>query len=107
MKRRAQGQSAPAAPVHEQPQAPPSLPPEKADRPVPATPTEKPDPSAAAAAASNLTPQPLMYGDAPPSYEDAVADDMAPINAPRPDYAPPPVAEDDILRKDEKKGWVG
>lgn len=31
-----------------------------------------------------------MYDDAPPSYEDAIAADMPPIDGPRPDYRPPP-----------------
>ena len=48
---------------------------------------------------------PPMYGDAPPSYEDAIASDLPPIDAPRPNYAPPPPVEDDILRGDEKKGF--
>ncbi|KAF2839389.1 arrestin [Patellaria atrata CBS 101060] len=33
------------------------------------------------------------YDDAPPSYEDAIASDMPPIDGPRRDYAPPPPAE--------------
>lgn len=34
------------------------------------------------------------YEDAPPSYEDAVAQDMPAVDGPRRDYAPPPVPED-------------
>lgn len=34
------------------------------------------------------------YGDAPPSYEDAIASDVPPVMAPRPQYAPPPPGED-------------
>ena len=48
---------------------------------------------------------PPMYSEAPPSYEDAVAIDLAPVDAPRPDYAPPAVTEDNALRRDEKSGW--
>lgn len=51
--------------------------------------------------------QPPDYSEAPPSYEDAIASQLPPIDAPRPDYAPPPSREDDVLRNDEKKGWVG
>lgn len=43
------------------------------------------------------------YADAPPSYEDAIASDLQPVDAPRPDYAPPPPAEDDVLRGVEKR----
>lgn len=50
--------------------------------------------------------EPPDYSEAPPSYEDAIAAELAPLDAPRPDYAPPPVAEDDLLGRDEKKGWV-
>lgn len=47
--------------------------------------------------------QPLPeYFQAPPSYEDAIAADMRPVDAPRPNYAPPPAGEDNILRGDEK-----
>ena len=52
----------------------------------------------------NAQPPP-MYSDAPPSYEDAIASNLPPVDAPRPDYAPPPPGEDDILRSDEKKGF--
>jgi hypothetical protein len=34
------------------------------------------------------------YGDAPPSYEDAIASDLPPVQAPRPQYAPPPTGDD-------------
>ena len=47
--------------------------------------------------------QPPEYSDAPPSYEDAVATDMPPVDAPRPDYAPPPAGDDDVLGMDEKR----
>lgn len=49
---------------------------------------------------------PPAYSEAPPSYEDAIATNLRPVNAPRPDYAPPPAVEDDVLSNDEKKGWV-
>jgi len=51
-------------------------------------------------------PPPEPYDEAPPSYEDAIAADLPPVDAPRPDYAPPPVGEDDVLRRDEKRRWV-
>ncbi|KAF1988542.1 hypothetical protein K402DRAFT_391761 [Aulographum hederae CBS 113979] len=35
-------------------------------------------------------PRPGAVVDAPPSYEDAIASDMPPIDGPRPDYVPPP-----------------
>ncbi|EMC98920.1 hypothetical protein BAUCODRAFT_31194 [Baudoinia panamericana UAMH 10762] len=50
--------------------------------------------------------QPPMYSDAPPSYEDAIASHLPPVDAPRPEYAPPPTTNDVMLRGDEKKGWV-
>jgi hypothetical protein len=37
------------------------------------------------------------YGDAPPSYEDAIASDLPPVRAQRPQYAPPPMGEDGKL----------
>lgn len=45
-------------------------------------------------AAQGFAQAPAEYNDAPPSYEDAIASDLAPVNAPRPHYAPPPAAED-------------
>ncbi|KAF2716924.1 hypothetical protein K431DRAFT_256534 [Polychaeton citri CBS 116435] len=54
---------------------------------------------------SSQTGQQQTYDDAPPSYEDAIASELPPMDAPRPDYAPPPPAEDDALRRDEKRGW--
>lgn len=54
----------------------------------------------------HAAPPPDPYEEAPPSYEDAIAADLPPVDAPRPDYAPPPVGDDDVLRRDEKKGWV-
>ncbi|SMY18958.1 unnamed protein product [Zymoseptoria tritici ST99CH_1A5] len=43
----------------------------------------------------------------PPSYEDAIAEDAAPVRAPRPVYVPPVAVEDRVLGGggDEKKGW--
>ncbi|KAF2140008.1 uncharacterized protein K452DRAFT_231176 [Aplosporella prunicola CBS 121167] len=44
---------------------------------------------------SYLPPQAAHgYEDAPPSYEDAVAVDIPPVDGPRRDYVPPPVPED-------------
>lgn len=49
-----------------------------------------------------------VHVDAPPSYEDAIASNIPPINAHRPDYEPPPAAaEDDVLGGDEKKRFFG
>ncbi|THZ05724.1 hypothetical protein D6C95_02710 [Aureobasidium pullulans] len=48
------------------------------------------------------------YGDAPPSYEDAMATDVQPMEGVRrADYAPPTVAEDPLLNsgRGEKSGW--
>ncbi|KAK3710698.1 hypothetical protein LTR37_010117 [Vermiconidia calcicola] len=69
---------------------------------APATPLEGPSSSRFPVA---QPAQPPLYGDAPPSYEDAVASNLPPLDAPRPDYAPPPAAEDDVLGGDEKKGF--
>lgn len=44
-------------------------------------------------------------GDAPPSYEDAIANDAPPVVAPRPNYAPPAPVNDPMLAGDEKKGF--
>jgi len=49
---------------------------------------------------------PPDYAEAPPSYEDAIANDLSPVDAPRPEYVPPPSGDDHMLRQDEKKGWV-
>lgn len=76
---------------------------------VPSTPIEPSGSSAApefpARPGAMLTQEPPSYSDAPPSYEDAIASNLPPVDAPRPDYAPPPPGEDDILRGDEKKGF--
>ena len=53
-----------------------------------------------------VTSEPPMYSDAPPSYEDAIATNLSPVEAARPEYAPAPAGEDDVLRRDEKRGWV-
>ena len=50
---------------------------------------------------------PPAYSEAPPSYEDAIAVSLPPVDAPRPEYVPPAAAEDDLLGRDEKRGWVG
>lgn len=42
--------------------------------------------------------------DAPPSYEDAIANDAPPVVAPRPTYAPPAPIDDPMLGGDEEKG---
>lgn len=48
-----------------------------------------------------------VYTDAPPSYEDAIASDLPPIDAQRPNYEPPSTGEDNLLGRDEKKGFLG
>ncbi|KAK0902984.1 hypothetical protein LTS16_019512 [Friedmanniomyces endolithicus] len=75
---------------------------------VPPTPTDEAGPSeppARPGMAGDALPPGYMR-EAPPSYEDAVATNMPPVSAPRPDYAPPLAAEDDLLGRDEKRGWV-
>ncbi len=39
-----------------------------------------------------MSPDGQSFDEAPPSYEDAIAEDMPPIDGPRRDYAPPPVS---------------
>nr|POE59208.1 hypothetical protein CFP56_24477 [Quercus suber] len=83
---------------------PGSLAPMDATDAIPPTPVEGPS-SAAQPGSSSTAQQPPMYSEAPPSYEDAIATQIAPVVAPRPQYAPPPTIEDDLLGQDEKKGW--
>lgn len=78
------------------------------DSAVPETPIEGPSHEFPARQGMAMPPQQQPpYDDAPPSYEDAIATDLAPVDVPRPNYQPPPVAEDDVLRRDEKKGFGG
>jgi hypothetical protein len=50
-------------------------------------------------------PQAPPYEEAPPSYEDAVGQDLPPINGPRPGYNPPPAPEGESrITGDEKRG---
>ncbi len=70
------------------------------------TQAEGPAHEAPAASATGAPPQPPTYDDAPPSYEDAVASSIPSVDARRPDYAPPPAGEDDVLRNDEKRGMM-
>ncbi|KAK3629244.1 hypothetical protein LTR56_018131 [Elasticomyces elasticus] len=65
-----------------------------------AGPSRPPEPPAEAA--SDVLPP--SYSEAPPSYEDAIATDLPPIDAPRPNYAPPAAVDDDLLGRDEKRG---
>ncbi|KAK5678645.1 hypothetical protein LTS10_009089 [Elasticomyces elasticus] len=65
-----------------------------------AGPSRPPEPPAEAA--GDVLPP--SYSEAPPSYEDAIATDLPPIDAPRPNYAPPAAVEDDLLGRDEKRG---
>ncbi|RDI79289.1 hypothetical protein Vi05172_g10696 [Venturia inaequalis] len=49
-------------------------------------------------------PQAPAYEEAPPSYEDAVGQDLPPINGPRPGYNPPPAPEGESrITGDEKR----
>ena len=79
----------------------------------PALPARKPvpkphghSPSTAHAPAPTHQPplqdNPPLYSEAPPSYEDAVALDLAPVDGLRRDYAPPTSAEDPLFSRDAK-----
>lgn len=73
---------------------------------VPPTPIDAPTDGYLPAAQQGSSSQPEQpYNDAPPSYEDAIASSLPPVDARRPDYAPPPAGEDEVLRSDEKKGF--
>jgi hypothetical protein len=104
------------------PPAPPPPPPPPPTRTTPPPPLHdklryegRPTPAHAADFGSNQVPGSPVgggaapeYGDAPPSYEDAIADRAGPVTAPRPTYVPPAPAEDPLLGMgDEKKGWGG
>jgi hypothetical protein len=73
---------------------------------VPPTPIQETAPHIPARPGQPVSQAPPDYSEAPPSYEDAIATDLSPVNAPRPDYVPPPTGDDHMLRQDEKKGWV-
>lgn len=45
------------------------------------------------------------YADAPPSYEDAIAEDLPPVDGYRPAYVQQPTGQDSLLHQDEKRGW--
>ncbi len=77
------------------------------DMAVPQTPMEGPSHDFPARQGAAMSSQLPIYEDAPPSYEDAVGTDLPPVDVPRPNYAPPPPLEDDVLRGDEKKGFGG
>lgn len=92
-------------------EAAPPMPPRPGPNGAPPLPSRKP-----LMAANTAPQQPLVempgeepsYGDAPPSYEDAMATDMQPVEGiQRADYAPPTVAEDPLLDsgRSEKSGW--
>nr|POF05850.1 hypothetical protein CFP56_53237 [Quercus suber] len=83
---------------------PGSLAPMDATDAIPPHPVEIPSSSAQPGPSSSAL-QPPTYSEAPPSYEDAIATQIPPVAAPRPQYAPPPTVEDDLLSQDEKKGW--
>lgn len=73
---------------------------------VPSSPVHETAPQVPARPGQPVAQAPPDYSEAPPSYEDAIAADVGPVNAPRPDYAPPSTGEDHMLRQDEKRGWV-
>jgi len=70
---------------------------------------------AAAPNGNHMQPAPLpprlddppQYSEAPPSYEDAIADTMPSVQTDhRPQYAPPPPEQaDSLLSAGEKRGW--
>ena len=77
---------------------------------VPPTPMEAGASSAAfetPAQEGSRVPPTDGYFDAPPSYEDTMARDLSPPTAHRPEYEPPPAGEDNVLRGDEKTGFMG
>lgn len=63
------------------------------------------EPTAQQGTASNSA-HPPSYSEAPPSYEDAVASNFPAINAPRPNYAPPPADDNDLFGGDEKRRFI-
>lgn len=91
----------------------PTVPPRKPAKSG-STPYVPPTPNNGEGTTSQLPPQggipqdaPPMYSEAPPSYEDAVADQLPPVDGgeTRPQYAPPMSGEDHLLPSDEKRGW--
>ena len=74
--------------------------------PTPVDPTGLDDAAALPAQQGTLQAE-QPYADAPPSYEDAMASRLPPVDGMRrPDYAPPAAAgEDDVLGGDEKKSF--
>lgn len=109
---RSQAQNTGSAAAPTQPPRPTDT---KSSAGAPPLPSRKP---LAAAAAANVAPQlqPHVqtsgeeppYGDAPPSYEDAMAMDVQPVQGlQRTEYAPPAAAEDPLLNsgRGEKSGW--
>lgn len=85
---------------------------------APPLPARKPVASAAPLETMQTPVQPVQhvehsgeeppFGDAPPSYEDAVAMDVQPVSVvQRAEYVPPVAAEDPLLNsgRGEKSGW--
>ena len=71
---------------------------------VPPTPIDMPeDPYSSLPAQQGSHAPEHSYDDAPPSYEDAIATNLPPVDSQRPEYAPPLAGEDDVLGGDEKK----
>ncbi|KAF2751343.1 hypothetical protein M011DRAFT_464074 [Sporormia fimetaria CBS 119925] len=74
----------------------------------PLTPVDQPGPSSAnafppAQSASTAAGPTMPYDDAPPSYEDAIGQDLPPINGYRGSYMPPPVPEGAPRISDDKR----
>ena len=80
-------------------------PPHAAPRPhTPTTPTHGGFDGANAFSGQPIQPQHApAYDDAPPSYEDAIGQDLPPINGYRGSYQPPPVPEGAPRFSDEKR----
>jgi hypothetical protein len=72
------------------------------------SPTEgKPHGASSTSASASIDLPAPSYDEAPPSYEDAIASDLPPVDGPRPHYDPPPAppGEDGIGARDEKRGF--
>lgn len=75
---------------------PPPRPPagEDVPPPMPARPAAAPAPAPPASIPAVLAQEDESPGDAPPSYEDAMAEGIGPIDGPRPEYNPPNTSAD-------------
>ena len=74
--------------------------------PTPVTPTHEQSPYPAQDGVSGPQPHPEEFGDAPPSYEDAMAEDIAPVDGPRRDYTVPvdPAQRDNAFNDSKSSG---